>query len=80
MLPHSKHARWKGGVYCVYGAEAVEVTICWNGGMSALRDRQRLCAMATDCTRLAHVCREKRTLRWQFEEQLHRRVVFQRAC
>ena len=76
VLPHSKHARWKGGAYCVYGADAVETVLREHGGMCALRDRRRLCALAAGRTKTACGHQEKRALRaWELEEQLHRRAV-----
>lgn len=81
VLPHSKHARWKGGVYCVYGAEAVETVLCEHGGMCALQDRRRVRAPAVGRTKVACGYHEKRALRsWELEERLHRRVVCLRVC
>ena len=82
VLPHSKHARWKGGMYCVYGTDAVETVLHEHGGMCALRDRRRLCALAGDGTKAACWYKGgKRALRsWELEEKLPRRVVCPRAC
>lgn len=80
VLPHSRHGRWRGGVYCVYGADAVEIVLCRHGGMCALRGRRRLCALAAGKTRDGCGYQEKRVLRaWELEEQLHRRVVCARV-
>eukprot|EP00966_Prymnesium_polylepis_P290288 6705788-Prymnesium_polylepis.1 len=62
------------GVYCVYGADAVQAVLCRPGGMHALRERQRLRLVAvgmTSCVQVA--CQQRRSLRsWELEERLHR--------
>ena len=73
-LPHSVCARRTGGVYCVYGADAVQAVLCRPGGMHVLRERQRLRLVAvgmTSCVQVA--CEQRRSLRsWELEERLHR--------
>lgn len=80
VLPHCTHVRWKGGVYCMYGADAVEAVLCQDSGLRALRERRRLRTLALCMTRDACGYQGGRTLpSWELEEQLHRRVVC-RGC
>ena len=80
VLPHCTHVRWKGGVYCMYGADAVEAVLCQDSGLRALRERRRLRTLALCMTRDACGYQGGRTLpSWELEEQLHRHVVC-RGC
>ena len=76
-IPHEVRHRYGGGVFCLYGKDALENVLGERGGMKGVLERTRARADHAACSHafgvLSCAASPRRPLRaWELEERLHR--------